>query len=275
MIGGDDGAVAGHPQAALRRLLQSIGVARARGRRTRAGAAAARSRARFLSEALRPGGIDACLGGRRSGPAPTTRSPGSRCSSRPSEAEEALALAIAMREALETPGKTAALITPDPAIARRVAAELARWDIEVENSAGRALGETSAGAFARLALAAALDFAPAPIAALLGASARAARAVAPRPSAPKRARWSSACCARRRRRAGSTTSPPRSPQARAAHRDSPRAPRAEIARATPICAAAEALLARARRRARAVARRSRPPRRWTRRSRRIAPRSTR
>ena len=33
---------------------------------------------------------------------------------RPTRREEALALAIAMREALETPGKTAALITPDP-----------------------------------------------------------------------------------------------------------------------------------------------------------------
>ena len=45
-----------------------------------------------------------------------------------------------MREALETPGKTAALITPDVAIARRVSAELARWGVEVEDSAGRTLG---------------------------------------------------------------------------------------------------------------------------------------
>ena len=43
------------------------------------------------------------------------------------ENEEGLALAIAMRETLETPGKTAALVTPDPSIARRVSAELARW----------------------------------------------------------------------------------------------------------------------------------------------------
>ena len=32
------------------------------------------------------------------------------------ETEEGLALAIAMRETLETPGKTAALVTPDPSI---------------------------------------------------------------------------------------------------------------------------------------------------------------
>src|SRR5208282_1853676 len=54
------------------------------------------------------------------------------------------------------------------AIARRVAAELARWGIEVEASAGRPLGETQAGVLARLALAAARDFAPSPLAALFG-----------------------------------------------------------------------------------------------------------
>ena len=84
------------------------------------------------------------------------------------ENEEALALACAMREALDTPGRTAALITPDVAVARRVAAELARWGIEVEASAGRPLGETQAGVFARLALAAARDFAPSPLVALFG-----------------------------------------------------------------------------------------------------------
>ena len=73
------------------------------------------------------------------------------------ETEEALALAIAMREVLETPGKTAALVTPDPSIARRVSAELARWGVEVEDSAGRTLGQTEAGALARLVLKAAID----------------------------------------------------------------------------------------------------------------------
>jgi ATP-dependent helicase/nuclease subunit B len=171
LIGGDDGgAVAGHPRAALRRLLRDIGVARSDVEPLGAPPPALKARARFLSEALRPaetthlwGRIDDTLDedAIARGLADVALIVAA------DEAEEALALAIAMREALETPGKTAALITPDPAIARRVAAELARWDIEVENSAGRALGDTSAGAFARLALAAALDFAPLPLAALL------------------------------------------------------------------------------------------------------------
>ena len=83
------------------------------------------------------------------------------------ETEEALALAAAMREALETPDRTAALITPDAALARRVAAELERWALEVENSAGRSLDDARAGTFARLAIAIALDFKPRPIASMI------------------------------------------------------------------------------------------------------------
>jgi ATP-dependent helicase/nuclease subunit B len=68
----------------------------------------------------------------------------------PGEREEALAIAIALRAALETPGKTAALTTPDRALARRVAAELERWGIQIDNSAGTPLDETPAGRFALL-----------------------------------------------------------------------------------------------------------------------------
>src|SRR5271170_959631 len=72
-----------------------------------------------------------------------------------------------MRETLETPGKTAALVTPDPSIARRVATELARWGIEVEDSAGRTLAQTPAGLLARLILEAAIEFTPRSFLALL------------------------------------------------------------------------------------------------------------
>src|SRR5207245_11721112 len=65
--------------------------------------------------------------------------------------EEALAIAISLREALETPHKTAALITPDRALARRVLAALERWKLAVDDSGGDALADTSAGRFARLA----------------------------------------------------------------------------------------------------------------------------
>ena len=74
--------------------------------------------------------------------------------------EEALAIAVALREAVEVPGKTAALVTPDRALARRVLAALARWNVPVDDSGGDALSDTPAGVFARLAAEAALDGLP-------------------------------------------------------------------------------------------------------------------
>jgi ATP-dependent helicase/nuclease subunit B len=82
--------------------------------------------------------------------------------------EEALAIAVALREAAEEPGKTAALVTPDRALARRVLAALARWNVPVDDSGGDALADTPAGVFARLAAEAALGgLAPVTLLALL------------------------------------------------------------------------------------------------------------
>ncbi len=82
--------------------------------------------------------------------------------------EEALAIALALRETLDTPGRTATLVTPDRGLARRVASELRRWDIEVDDSAGRPLSHTTPGAFLCLvAEAARAQFAPVELLALL------------------------------------------------------------------------------------------------------------
>jgi ATP-dependent helicase/nuclease subunit B len=83
-------------------------------------------------------------------------------------AQEALAIALALRESLETPGRTAALVTPDRNLARRVAAEMARWHITIDDSAGRPLAHTAAGSFLCLLAEAAQErFAPVPLLALL------------------------------------------------------------------------------------------------------------
>ena len=66
--------------------------------------------------------------------------------------EEASVIALILRESLETAGKTAALITPDPLLGRRVAAKLTRFDVTVDVSAGQPLEETPAGAFLSLIL---------------------------------------------------------------------------------------------------------------------------
>jgi ATP-dependent helicase/nuclease subunit B len=67
------------------------------------------------------------------------------------ERGEALAAAIALREILEQEGKKAALVTPDRGLAARVAAELSRWNISVEDSAGLPLSDSPPGTLARLA----------------------------------------------------------------------------------------------------------------------------
>lgn len=68
----------------------------------------------------------------------------------PDQRVEALAIAVILREALERPGATASLVTPDRRLAMRVAAELRRWDIAVDDSAGVPLSRTPAGALASL-----------------------------------------------------------------------------------------------------------------------------
>jgi ATP-dependent helicase/nuclease subunit B len=65
---------------------------------------------------------------------------------------EALAIAAALRESLETQGRTAALVTPDRTLAPRVRAALRRFGIEADDSAGRDLFEFPQGSFLRLVL---------------------------------------------------------------------------------------------------------------------------
>lgn len=85
----------------------------------------------------------------------------------PNPEMEALAIAVAMREARHL-GKSAALVTPDRALARRVTASLTRWNLEFDDSGGDALIESSPGVFARLtAEAAAKGLEPSTLLALL------------------------------------------------------------------------------------------------------------
>ena len=79
----------------------------------------------------------------------------------PNRATEANIIALAMREVLEEPEKTAALITPDRQLAEAVIAALQRWGIDADDSAGRPLSECGAGGFLMLLVRMiAEDFAP-------------------------------------------------------------------------------------------------------------------
>lgn len=63
------------------------------------------------------------------------------------EAEEALAAALLLRETLESSHRTAALVTPEASLARRVAAILERWGLDIAPSSGIPLQRTSPGGF--------------------------------------------------------------------------------------------------------------------------------
>lgn len=179
----------GHPQYMLRRLLtrfigidrETVRILRSTTRSDRGGDedggedggedADADARQRFLSEALRPAAttdVWALMPTPEREALARAGSAGMALIEAVDEREEALAVALALRETLAEPGRTAALVTPDRALARRVSVELGRWGILVEDSAGTTLADAPFGQLARLAAeAAALDFHPVQVLALL------------------------------------------------------------------------------------------------------------
>jgi len=140
-----------HPQSGLARLLRRLGVERsdvADWPMPDAAAVRRRDRVMLLSRALKPAdAIDAPVSNDGLGEQALDGVTRIDC---PDPVREAEVISLIMRETLETPGKTAALVTPDRNLARRVAAELLRWDIEIDDSAGQPLAQTAPGVFMRL-----------------------------------------------------------------------------------------------------------------------------
>lgn len=168
-VAGPQGEAATHPQAALKRLLGGIGLGRDAVRAVGRVAPPLAARRRFVEEALRPAETTELWQGLAAGGTVDIEAglAGVAVIEAADEREEALALAIALREALEGPG-TAVLVTPDRALGRRVREELARWSIDIDESGGEPLGTTPAGALARLIVESALgDLAPVEVLALL------------------------------------------------------------------------------------------------------------
>lgn len=156
-----------HPQYGMARLLRRLGVERGAVPDWDSPGVAPLlpHRARLTAAALRPAA---------SGPSPkpvhARALDGVTRIDCPTPHEEAGVIALILRQALQDgdQGRTAALMTPDRALARRVAAELGRFGIAVDDSAGRPLDQTPPGVFLRLlARAAAEEFASLPLLALL------------------------------------------------------------------------------------------------------------
>lgn len=165
--GPDAAGVEAHPQFHLFRLLALMGVARGEVRTwpgtARRGPEA--SRGALLSQAF---ALPDATRAWASLPRHKTRLSGVSALELATPAEEAQAIAIAMRGALEEPGRTVALVTPDRQLAVRVSAALARYGIVADDSAGQPLGATPpATLMLALAEAAAEQFSPAPLLRLL------------------------------------------------------------------------------------------------------------
>ncbi|MGF1454782.1 MAG: double-strand break repair protein AddB [Alphaproteobacteria bacterium] len=125
-------------------------------------------RLRLINEALRPAGTTDGWLQVKDGIAPPEATRDLHRIDAATPAEEARAIALILRETLETPERSAALVTPDRMLARRVREELRRWRIDVDDSAGDPLMTTPPAVFLRLtANALKADFAPVPLLSLL------------------------------------------------------------------------------------------------------------
>src|SRR4051794_13027728 len=145
-------AASNHPQFAMHALLDKFRLKRSDVEPL--GAPARHGRELLMSEAMRPSNATAQWYRRLEQPEVVEKISAGMQNLAVIEAAnpemEALAIAVAMREAREL-DKSAALVTPDRALARRVETALGRWELQFDDSGGDALMDTPAGGFARLA----------------------------------------------------------------------------------------------------------------------------
>ena len=130
-----------HPQYHMRLLLHRMGVSRDEvSHWHRSGDNAAPPIAsRTISHIFLPAHFS---GAWQDLPAPERRLPNVKLIEAETLGEEAQLIALMTRQALETPEKRVAIITPDRLLARRIANHLKRWSIEADDSAGRNLCDT-------------------------------------------------------------------------------------------------------------------------------------
>lgn len=141
----------GHPQYGLRKLLDQMQCRREDVQHLEITNPAKRMRERIVSEALRPAETTD-LWGHLKLDAQAVRDAMQNVAliETANEREEALAVALALRDAIEAPDKTAALVTVDRNLARRVVLELTRFGIDADDSGGKLLRDTEAVILLRL-----------------------------------------------------------------------------------------------------------------------------
>lgn len=151
-------ATLGHPQYGLAKLIDGIGIARRDVEPIGAAATPLALRAALVGEALRPAETTERWTETRPRFTATDLEQalaGVTLVEAANERDEAAAIAIALKRAVEMPGKRAALVTGDRALARRVSTELLRFGVVADDSGGTPLVNTPAASLLRLALQAA------------------------------------------------------------------------------------------------------------------------
>lgn len=144
-----------HPQFGMKEWLEKFGVKRKDILLWSACTQMPAARVRLLQESMRPAETSDGWRSLRAKDVPRAAVEGLTRLTLENPQEEAQAIALIMRAALETPKKTATLVTADRSLAERVAVQLARWNIEVNDSAGAALASQPIGGFLLDVLAAA------------------------------------------------------------------------------------------------------------------------
>ncbi len=144
----DDAGAEDHPQFRFAKFLAELGISKD-GVETWPADAPDSDRNALISLALRPAPVTSQW--RNEGPGLGDLNTATRSFSlieAPQPRDEAMAIALALREAVEE-NITAALITPDRTLGRRVAAALGRWNIIPDDSGGQPLSLTPPGRFLR------------------------------------------------------------------------------------------------------------------------------
>ncbi len=149
-LGADDPGAADHPQHGFRALADALAFDPAAVPPWHPVAPPAPARNALVSLAMRPAPVTDQW---RAEGAGLAGSLATACATlawveAPDQRGEALAIALRLREAAEA-GTRAALVTPDRALARRVTAELDRWALIPDDSAGRPLALTPPGVLLR------------------------------------------------------------------------------------------------------------------------------
>ena len=146
-------SIFGHPQFGLNKLLREIGVERSDIVEIGAAPALLTARAAIVSEALRPAESTERWADSRAVVVEATASgalDGVTLVEAADERDEALAIAVALRKSAADPMARAALVTADRGLARRVSAELLRFGIQADDSAGTPLSDTPPAALLSL-----------------------------------------------------------------------------------------------------------------------------